>query len=134
MANETKSLTVQLEKFNKRIGELDVIIKKTYENNVLDVLSNERFAVLLKDYEQEQSELKEKVVAIQNQIHTFRQTKSNATDFVALVKKYIGIETLDSVIVNELIDRIEVSEQYEQDGQKMQDVEIYYKFAGNVAV
>lgn len=51
-----------------------------------------------------------------------------------MVKKYVRIETLDAVIVNELIDRIVVSEKYTQDGQKVQDVEIYYKFAGNVAV
>lgn len=81
MMKETKSLTAQLEKYNKRIRELDVIIKKTYENNVLGALSNERFAVLLKDYEQEQAELKEKVIVIQNQIDSYRQAKKQRCGF-----------------------------------------------------
>ena len=51
-----------------------------------------------------------------------------------LIKKYIGIEKLDAAILNDLIEKITVGEKYMQDGKKTQDIDIYYKFAGRVAV
>ncbi len=49
---ETKDNQRKLEKANKRIGELEILIKKTYENSVLGNLSSERMASLLAGYEE----------------------------------------------------------------------------------
>ena len=51
---------------------------------------------------------------IHNEYH---KSKDNAIDFVNLIKKYIGIKELTYEILHELIDRIEVGEKYEYQGE-----------------
>ena len=131
---ETTGLARQLEKAEKRISELDVIIKKTYENSLSGLLTAERCAILLKDYEKEQAELKEQTHAFEEKINDHKAVQTKAEDFVELIRKYIGIEKLDAAILNDLIEKILVGEKYMQDGKKTQEIDIYYKFAGRVAV
>ncbi len=42
----------------------------------------------------------------------------------------MNIKQLDRQIVDELIDKIVIGEKYLLDGQKYQDIKIYYKFVG----
>ncbi|MBQ9898750.1 MAG: DUF4368 domain-containing protein, partial [Ruminococcus sp.] len=46
--------------------------------------------------------------------------------------QYTDIKDLDSEIINELIDKILVHHKEEIDGNTYQQVEIYYKFVGNL--
>ena len=46
-----------LSREQKRINELNTLIKKIYEDNVNGKLSDKRFEMLLEDYEAEQREL-----------------------------------------------------------------------------
>ena len=68
---------------------------------------------------------------IHNEYH---KSKDNAIDFVNLIIKYIGIKELTYEILHELIDRIEVGEKYEYQGETYQDINIYYKFVGTVEI
>ena len=49
-----------------------------------------------------------------------------------LIKKYTVIDQLDAAILNELIDKIEVHEAEKIDGKRVQKVDIYYRFIGNL--
>ena len=69
---------------------------------------------------------------VEDAIKSLNITKTGYTR--KLIKKYIGIEKLDAAILNDLIEKITVGEKYMQDGKKTQDIDIYYKFAGRVAV
>ena len=129
---ETKDNQRKLAKANKRIDELEILITKTYENSVLGNLSSERMALLLAKYEEEQAELKAAASRIESELNEYRKSKDNATDFVNLIEKYIGIKELTYEILHELIDRIEVGEKYEYQGETYQDINIYYKFVGTV--
>lgn len=53
----------QLTQAERRIEELDRLFKRIYEDNANGKLSDSRFQILSDDYEQEQEELREKVVA-----------------------------------------------------------------------
>ncbi len=55
---ELKKAKKTLAKSEKRITELDKIISKLYEDNVLGKISDERFATLSKGYESEQEQIK----------------------------------------------------------------------------
>jgi len=129
---ETKDNQRRLAKANKRIDELELLIKKTYENSVLGNLSSERMASLLAGYEEEQAELKAEASKIESELNEYHKSKDNAIDFVNLIEKYIGIKELTYEILHELIDRIEVGEKYEYQGETYQDINIYYKFVGTV--
>lgn len=54
---------------------------------------------------------------------------SDLTDWVNRVKECLTIDSLTRVIVVELIDRIEVSETYDMNGEKFLDINISYKFS-----
>ena len=47
----------QLEQQTRRMGEIDTIIKRLYEDNISGKLSDERFSKMSADYEQEQRAL-----------------------------------------------------------------------------
>lgn len=129
---ETKENQRKLAKANKRIAELELLIKKTYENSILGNLSSERMASLLSGYEDEQAELKATVAKIEGELSEYHKSRDNAIDFVNLIEKYIGIKELTYEILHELIDRIEVGEKYEYNYETYQDINIYYKFVGTV--
>ena len=58
----------EIAKCNKRISELDLIIKRLYEDNILGKVSDERFAIMTRDYEAEQKELKKSANEFQFQM------------------------------------------------------------------
>ena len=66
--SEAKALKKRLSREQKRIKELNTLIKKIYEDNVNGKLSNKRFEMLLADYETEQSELELSLDALENEI------------------------------------------------------------------
>ena len=130
---ETKAFTEQLSKYNKRISELDIIIKRLYEDSVLGNISSDRFYALSKDYEAEQAELKSLVDEINAKCAEYNKAECDAKNFVELIRKYIDIKELNAKILNELIDKIVIGNKYiDENGDKVQDLTIYYKFCGNI--
>lgn len=129
---ETKDNQRKLAKAKKRIGELELLITKTYKNSILGNLLSERMTSFLASYEKEQAELKAEASRIEIKLNEYHKSRDNATDLVNLIEKYIGIKELTYEILHELIERIEVGEKYEYQGETYQDISIYYKFVGTV--
>lgn len=119
----------------KRLGELEKILNKLYEDNALGKISDERYVTMSKVYENEQSELKEKSKYLLSEIEKADEIFTNAENFVKLIECYTDVKELNAKILNELIDRIVVYEKTENaDGSKSQRVDIYYKFIGYISL
>ena len=58
----------QLTQAERRIEELDRLFKRIYEDNANGKLSDSRFQMLSDDYEQEQEELREKLLRLNEEI------------------------------------------------------------------
>lgn len=118
---------IQLE---NRVGALDLIIKKLYEDSVLGKLSSERFEAMMSDYENEQSELKERLSVLNEQKEKQDMMTSQLDSFIDIIKRVKDIQKLDAVIVNQLISRIEVGQIHKnlESGRKEQQIKITYKF------
>ena len=67
-----------LAKADTRIAELDRIISRLYEDNVIGKLSDERFIKMSHDYELEQSNLKAMAEVLREEI---KQQEVNSGDF-----------------------------------------------------
>ena len=52
--------------------------------------------------------------------------------WASIIKKYLDLQELDRETVDELIDHIEIGERTIIDGQKQQDIKIFYRFVGVV--
>jgi len=49
-----------------------------------------------------------------------------------LAAKYIDVQQLDRVIAHELIEKIVVHQARKLDGQRIQQIDIYYRFIGKI--
>jgi hypothetical protein len=86
--SELKTLKKRLSREQRRIKELNVLIKKLYEDNVKGKLSDKRFELLMSDYEREQAELESSAELIQNSLNAFQETSDNVDKFIKLVHRY----------------------------------------------
>ena len=99
----------------KRIAELDVIIKRLYEDNISGKLSDERFIKLSRDYELEQTNLTNLVEHLRQEVKEQEKQKVNVRQFIAAVRKYTDMQQLDASILREFVDKIYISEVYTPD-------------------
>ena len=113
-----------------RCHELDALFTKTYEDNASGKLSDERFMMITKRYDDEQISLKKKISALQAEIDAEKRHKSSAANFLRTVRKYTEIKELTPTIVNELIEKIVVHQAQGTGKNKTQQLEIYYNFVG----
>ncbi|WP_373163927.1 recombinase family protein [Agathobaculum sp. Marseille-P7918] len=117
-----------LSRSQKRIAELDVIIKRLYEDNISGKLSDERFIKLSRDYELEQTNLTNIVETLRQEIKKQEQQKVNVRQFIAAVRKYTDMQQLTASVLREFIDHIEVSQMDKQ--TKTREIKIVYNFIG----
>ena len=117
-----------LSRSQKRIAELDVIIKRLYEDNISGKLSDERFIKLSHDYELEQMNLTNIVETLRQEIRKQEQQKVNVKQFIAVVRKYTDMQQLTASVLREFIDHIEVSQTDKQ--TKTREIKIVYNFIG----
>ena len=128
---ETVRAERELKKAEKRIGELDKILAKLYEDQALGIISEARYQAMAPGYEAEQASLQERVSRLREQLAHTQEVQDNVEQFVPLIQKYTDIQELTPHILNELIEKIVVHEKkVEEDGSKSQMVEIHYKFVG----
>ena len=67
---QTKQLKKGIAAKNKRVAELDRLLKKLYENYALEKIPEERFDALSAEYESEQEQLEKAVLEEQRQINS----------------------------------------------------------------
>ncbi len=128
-----KALTQQrkeLEKAQARMGELNLLFRKLYEDNALGKLSDEQFAFLTSGYDDEKKMLTHKIAELSTVIDTATERSTDVKRFVALVRKYTEINELTYENVHELIDRILIHELDKETNTRK--IEILYSFVGRV--
>ena len=127
---EVKDIKRKLKKDSKRISELDNIIKKLYESFAVGRISEERFDILIAEYEMEQETLQASVSEAENKLSAFEKDTDNAEKFIELAKKYTDFTELTTVMINEFIEKIIVHAPEKVDGDRVQEVEIHLNFIG----
>ena len=126
------SLKKEQGKLQMRLEELSTITKKLYEDNALSKLSDEEYSRLSAQFSSERKETEERLSAIAEELREEECNLENVTRFTKIIAKYLDIKELNKTVLNELIDKIEVHEAEKIDGKRVQKVDIYYRFVGNL--
>lgn len=130
---QAEQITLEYEQKQKRCEELDKIICRLYEDNVLGRIGDERYESMSQSYELEQVEIKKALPILKSKIDELKRQSDCADNFINVIKKYTIIDKLDAAILNELIDKIVVHHKEQaEDGRTFQQIEIYYRFVGKL--
>jgi hypothetical protein len=135
-----KHKTTELSKADRRIAELDRIIKRIYEDHVAGKLSDERFSKMLSDYEAEQSELVTGNAELRAEVDAIRARAANVQSFMRLAERFTDVPELTAEIARTFIEKVVVHEPtyFENSNRKgrqsrAQEIDIYFNFIGKIA-
>ncbi len=128
---EVRKQRTRLATAKQRVSELEVLLCKIYEDNILGKLSDSRYATLDAQYEKEQTELTAEISALEKAIRSYEKHEKDADRFIALIDKYENFDKLTIAMLNEFIEKILVHERDRKGSiQTTQEVEIYFNFVG----
>jgi hypothetical protein len=131
---QIKKKTAEVAKAEKRIGELDTIISRIYEDHISGKLSEGRFEKMLAGYETEQKKLNETVVTLKSDILELGKKSANLDSFMKLVAKVGDITELTEELARMFIEKVVVHEAVFKEGTKRakvsQEVDVYFAYIG----
>ncbi len=131
---EYNRMKLVVERDEKRIKNIDRLIKSLYEDKVLGELEDDRYTTLMTEYEKEQRELIASVVAMRK---TLESTDQKAVDLRLLLKtlrELTDVNELTPTIVNSLIERIEVHNNDKSSGHCYVKVDIFFSAVGMIDI
>ena len=120
----------ELRQCKQRVSEIENLYAKLYEDLTRELLTEKRFQMLSARYDSEQEELTAKIKELEKSAIADKEQLSSIEQFAEQISDYAGITKLNFKIINQLIEKILVSEPVEVDGQKIQRLTIHYKFKG----
>ena len=129
-----KSHKRRIAREQKRIAELNTLIRRIYEDNVSGKLTDKRFELLSQEYEQEQDELEQSISRLQTELDSFHADSARADKFIEIVKKHTDFSELTPQMIAEYIEKIVVHEADKSSGERQQQVDIYLNFIGRFEV
>ena len=114
-----------------RMDELEKLLCRIYEDNILGKLPDERYTVLDRQYAKEQGELSRERDSIEKRLADYDESRKSAGKFIALVDKYKDFEELTTPMLNEFVEKIVVHERDTKGSiYSTQQVDIYFNFIG----
>ena len=124
----------RLAQAEKRIGELDRLFIKIYEDNAKGKLNGDRFAMMSKTYEDEQAQLKSEIVNLQKEIEVQERQIEDLEQFIQRARRYTDITELTPYALRELVKAVYVEAPDKSSGKRKQRVHIEYDLVGYIPV
>ena len=129
---DNKNQRQQLQKDEHRSKEIDTIIQKLYEDNLLGKISDERFVKLSQSYEEEQRQLQTSISDLTEKLAKQQEDNLNISKFMTRILKYTELPELTVEIMNELIDKIVIHKPTGTKRNRIIHIDIYYNFIGKL--
>ncbi len=131
---EYQQLQQAVENGTKRIEEIDRLIEKVFEQNAGGILSDERFAKMLQNYEKEQKALTQEVEENRQTLQNAEQRVMDLRLVLRTLREMTDIKELTPTLVNSLIERIEVHNSDKSSGHSHVKVDIYFTAVGMIDI
>lgn len=130
----TRNMKATIERNKRRIKELDKLIERIYEDNVLGKIPDARFSKMMASYEAEQNQLVTETAKAEESLKTMEQDKVDLRAFLETIRQCTDIKELTPAIVNRLIRRIEVHNSEKIDGRKQVRLDVYFTAVGLIDI
>ncbi len=131
---EYQQLQQAVENGTKRIAEIDRLIEKVFEQNAGGILSDERFAKMLQNYEKEQKALTQEVEENRQTLQNAEQRVMDLRLVLRTLREMTDIKELTPTLVNSLIERIKVHNSDKSSGHSHVKVDIYFTAVGMIDI
>ena len=131
---EYQQLQQAVENGTKRIAEIDRLIEKVFEQNAGGILSDERFAKMLQNYEKEQKTLTQEVEENRQTLQNAEQRVMDLRLVLRTLREMTDIKELTPTLVNSLIERIKVHNSDKSSGHSHVKVDIYFTAVGMIDI
>ena len=128
--NQQKFLESSIDKATARTKEVALMYEKLFEKHINGIVNEESFMQLSQKYETERDELKLKIRQYQEELSEIENLRTSKEQFTFAVRKFMQMETLTPVLLNELIEKIEVHSIEGKGKNKTQRIVIHYRFIG----
>ena len=122
----------EISRLRRRVQELETVTAKLYEDKYSGQVSESTFILLVQKNEQERVSKAERLDALLSEVDKAQQKTAAIHNWTAIIRKYLNLQELDRAVIDELIDHIEIGERTVVDGQRRQDVKVFFRFVGLV--
>ena len=120
----------RLEQAQRRMGELDRLFIRIYEDNVAGRINDERFSMMSRNYETEQEQLKGEIQTLQQDIEVQERQIENLEQFIQRVHKYKDLDELTPYALRELVKGVYIEAPDKSSGKRRQNIRISYDLVG----
>ena len=124
----------QLAQAERRLAELDRLFIRIYEDNVSGRVTDERFSLMSKTYEDEQAQLKVDIHRLRQEIEVQERQIEDLEKFIQRVHKYEDLQEMTPYALRELVKGIYIEAPDKSSGKRRQGVRISYDLVGFVPV
>ena len=136
-----EGLVDSIKAIQKRLDEIDSIVRKLYNDNISGKITDEMHSSMLETFTKEANLLKQRLLKIEQNKSEEDEIADTYGRFFNLAKQYTHIDELTPEIVRTFIERIEVGHKVLPDGYQKathdnipytQNIKIVYRFIGNI--
>ena len=124
----------ELNKLLTRDKELDKLFERLYEDNVAGKITDDRYARMARNYEDEQQQLAEQIKDRKAELDKQTSAAMTTDMFIACVRKYTRARKLTPRMLNELVEKIEVYHAEKLNGLQVQRLTIHYNCVGTMEI
>ena len=120
----------RLAQAEKRLGELDRLFIRIYEDNVAGCVNDERFPMMSRSYETEQEQFKVEIQTLQQNIEVQERQIENLEQFIQRLHKYKDLTELTLYALRKLVKGVYIEASDKSSGKRRQNIHISYDFMG----
>ena len=120
----------QLAQAERRLAELDRLFIRIYEDNVSGRITDERFSLMSKTYEDEQAQLKVDIHRLRQEIEVQERQIEDLEKFIQRVHKYEDLQEMTPYALRELVKAIYIEAPDKSSGKRRQNIRISYDLVG----
>lgn len=114
----------------QQLYTLERQLEQFYEDKVSGIIANEVFSFMIDKTETQRLEIESRLSAVSQTIEQTQAKLNDIKSWLELIKEKSAVNDVDRDLLESLIDKIEIGKKSAVNGEKTQDVRIFYKYVG----